>query len=317
MKWSKVLIVISTIFASFLLLFLTNLLINTRSTTKSSDLISFNVAFTNDDNSKDYESDNQDASEDITEPEQEPDTGTETIPDTGSGNGTNSETEGDSNNQDSENDTSPEPEPPAKVILCLGDSVTNGYPYASTGQTYPAQLQSILNTTYGSGKVTVINRGVNGYRADQVLASVSSWLVQDNPDIVLLMIGGNDLKEATIETIFEIINQTVYEVQQTVNITKSHTNVNGTHPKIIVSAFIPNQLEGFLGSTAIALYNNKLASDLSGEDKWFTDNWVDLYDTVTGQAKSTLMADTTHPNSTGYSIIANNWFQQVTSYVTQ
>ncbi len=76
------------------------------------------------------------------------------------------------------------------VVSCLGDSITNGYPYSGTEHTYPAQLQARLNEGYGPGSYDVINHGVDGYRADQVLADLQDhdWMAED-PDFVLLMVG--------------------------------------------------------------------------------------------------------------------------------
>jgi lysophospholipase L1-like esterase len=213
----------------------------------------------------------------------------------------------------------PEPEPEVSIISCFGDSVTLGTPYAGTSNTYPAKLQSLINSNFGSGSFVVINRGVGGYRADQVLASTPSWLSSDNPKVVLLMVGGNDLNQeltidSTLEEIQAVVAQTVSEVQQIVNICKAHTNPDGTHPRVILSAFIPNNYQGVWGSMAIAYYNSGL-SGVTGEDVYFTDNWSDFYDTSTFQAKTSLMYDTFHPNASGYSIIAGNWYNRITPYL--
>jgi lysophospholipase L1-like esterase len=184
------------------------------------------------------------------------------------------------------------------VVSCLGDSITNGYPYAGTENTYPARLQAILDTAYGSGSYEVINHGVDGYRADQVLADLQNlnWLAQDNPDVVLLMVGGNDLsQEATPLNLFTVINQTVAEVQDIVDLVTTHTNPDGSHPRIIVSAFTP--VQDTLECTAVKLYNNRQESDLTGMDLWFTDNWDDFYNPDTGHARASLMADNVHPNA--------------------
>ena len=82
-----------------------------------------------------------------------------------------------------------------RVLTCLGDSVTHGYPYVGTSKTYPAKLQVHLVNQYGEDQYSVVNRGVSGHRADEVLADLQTkgWLGADNPDAVLLMVGGNDL----------------------------------------------------------------------------------------------------------------------------
>ena len=79
------------------------------------------------------------------------------------------------------------------VVSCLGDSITEGIPYSGTENTYPARLQVMLDAAYGSGSFEVINHGVGGWRADQVRDHVQGWMEEDNPDYVLLLVGGNDL----------------------------------------------------------------------------------------------------------------------------
>jgi len=199
---------------------------------------------------------------------------------------------------------------PTTVISCLGDSITNGYPYAGTENTYPARLQAMLEAAYSPGSFEVVNHGVNGYRADQVLAALQNlnWMAQDNPDFVLLLIGGNDLaQEATPSNLFQVIDQTVAEVQSIVDVVTSHTNPDGSHPRIIVSALIP--VLDYWDTWAVWLYNNSLESNLTGMDLWITDNWDDFYDPDTGQARASLMYDTVHPNAEGYIVMAENWFE--------
>lgn len=224
------------------------------------------------------------------------------------------EQEEEQNNDGNDTPSPPPPSPDPITVLCLGDSVTKGHPYEGTSNTYPGKLQIKLDNTYGTNEYNVINQGVNGYRADQVLANVSSWLTQHNPDIVLLMVGGNDLNqdlspESTYEEIASVINQTANETAQIVNICNAHTNPDSTHPKVIVSAFIPNNLYDFWGSSAIALYNSALSS--KGFSNYFTSNWTDFYDGSTMQAKTSLMSDSTHPNVGGYSVMAQNWFERI------
>ena len=108
-----------------------------------------------------------------------------------------------------------------------------------------------------------------------------------------------------------MINQTVAEVQAIVDAVTHHTNPDGSHPQIIVSAFTP--ILDSSGSLALSLYNSSLDSDLTGVDLWFTDNWDDFYDPDTDQARASLMYDTVHPNADGYAVMAENWFEAVNS----
>ncbi|MDY7078830.1 MAG: PKD domain-containing protein [Chloroflexota bacterium] len=201
------------------------------------------------------------------------------------------------------------------LASCLGNSITNGHPYSGTDKTYPAQLQSMFDTTYGPGSHDVINYGVNGYRADQVLADLQTqnWLAQD-PDFALLLIGTNDLiQESGWEPSLlpAVISQTVTEVQDIINLVTTHINADGARPQIIVSAITPT---GDVSETqAVNSYNNSLESNLTGMDLWITSNWDDFYDPVTYMARASLMYDNFHPNEAGYLAMAENWFAAIHS----
>ena len=191
---------------------------------------------------------------------------------------------------------------PTSVVSCLGDSITEGIPYSGTENTYPARLQVMLDSAHGVGSFEVINHGVGGWRADQVRDHTQGWMEQDNPDYVLLLVGGNDLAQ------LQSIESTVAEVQAIVDVVTAHTNPDDSHPRIIVSAILPNLISE-AATWWVSVYNDSLASDLTGVDLWFTDNWDDFYDPATGQAKASLMADPVHPNVEGYILVAENWFQ--------
>lgn len=192
----------------------------------------------------------------------------------------------------------------ATVVSSWGDSITLGYDYQATGKDYPTRLQEMLDAAYGSGSYEVINRGVSSYRADQLLAKTPTWLAADNPNIILLMIGTNDIRHG------ETIESTRGEVQEIINLVNGHINPDGSRPRMIVSSVIPSLTNE---SWLLRLYNDDLASHLAGMASWFTSNWDDFYDWGTGLAKASLMADDFHPNSGGYQVMAENWFEAITS----
>jgi acyl-CoA thioesterase-1 len=73
-------------------------------------------------------------------------------------------------------------------IIAFGDSLTAGYGL-SQSQAYPAQLESVL--TANGHDVEVINAGVSGETTRGNLER-AVFIASQNPDIVLLGIGGND-----------------------------------------------------------------------------------------------------------------------------
>lgn len=209
------------------------------------------------------------------------------------------------------------------VITCLGDSVTEGAGSGGSQYTYPSQMEPLLDEQFPDKTFEVHNRGVGGYRAENVRSLLQTQGLPENPQFVLLMIGGNDIAAAMNDwgLIGQIIDETVAEVQDCVDLIKAHTNPDGSHPTLILSTFIPNRIEesafwGSLGTLAISWYNDDLKADISGEDMTLETNWQDLWQAygLYGRANPAYMSDTVHPNATGYGIMAQNWFEAICTF---
>lgn len=74
-------------------------------------------------------------------------------------------------------------------LLMLGDSLVQGYGLPAD-EALPVQLQAALHAD-GRDDVTVINAGVSGDTTAGGVARVD-WLLGDNPDAVIVVLGGND-----------------------------------------------------------------------------------------------------------------------------
>ena len=205
------------------------------------------------------------------------------------------------------------------VVTCLGDSVTYGAPWkAGDPETYPAQLAVLLDSAYPSKVCEVHNRGVNGATADTLLAKLNSEGFPEQPDFVLLMIGGNDLGAAHDSASFsEILPQTLSEVQQCVNRINDQTNHDGKKPRVLLSAFIPNRIGnvgGWDANLGIQIYNASLA-DMEGVDRYFSTNFSDLYSPTPPLTIADLICgDLVHPTEAGYTLIAENWYDEIAAF---
>ena len=83
----------------------------------------------------------------------------------------------------------PTPTPAGEVlILAIGDSLTEGLGVGDE-ETYPAQLEAALRVA--GHAVRVVNAGVSGETSSGTLQRID-WLLQQQPDVVILAIGGND-----------------------------------------------------------------------------------------------------------------------------
>ncbi|RYD26732.1 MAG: GDSL family lipase, partial [Verrucomicrobiaceae bacterium] len=146
-------------------------------------------------------------------------------------------------------------QPPESKVMPLGDSITRGtndinYPNGSIPGGYRKELGIRLanagldydfvgekNDNAASG-MDPDHNGNNGYRTDEILANLPTWLAAD-PDVVLLKAGTNDILQdktvasaaANLSSVIDLIttnapHRRVY-VSTVIPITQSW-NVNGT-----------------------------------------------------------------------------------------
>jgi lysophospholipase L1-like esterase len=79
------------------------------------------------------------------------------------------------------------------TIVTLGSSSTAGAGASSPAASYPSRLAVELKTLFPDLAVTVINRGVNGEEAAEMLARFEQSGATDKPDVVLWQIGTNSV----------------------------------------------------------------------------------------------------------------------------
>lgn len=79
------------------------------------------------------------------------------------------------------------------TILALGSSSTYGTGASGTEYSYPSQLERELHAMLPKAKVKVINRGVGGEDARQMLSRLDRDLAAGKPDLVLWQVGTNAL----------------------------------------------------------------------------------------------------------------------------
>ncbi|MCF6290434.1 MAG: GDSL-type esterase/lipase family protein [Desulfobacterales bacterium] len=80
--------------------------------------------------------------------------------------------------------------PAGRVIVCFGDSLTHGTG-APEGRDYPGQLAKLINRP-------VINAGIPGDTTATALARLERDVLTRKPGIVLITLGGNDLKNGAL-----------------------------------------------------------------------------------------------------------------------
>jgi acyl-CoA thioesterase-1 len=79
------------------------------------------------------------------------------------------------------------------VIVALGSSSTAGAGASSAAATYPSRLAVELAQRFPSQPIMVLNRGISGERAIDMLARFDKSVVAEHPDLVLWQVGTNSV----------------------------------------------------------------------------------------------------------------------------
>jgi acyl-CoA thioesterase-1 len=162
-----------------------------------------------------------------------------------------------------------------ETIICFGDSLTFGTG-AGKGLDYPSQLARML-------RKPVINQGIPGDTTASALGRLYRDVLSKNPDVVLITLGGNDLKNGVSkEFAFDNLKIIVKSIQE-------------RGAKVIVGGLkIPDMDRGFAnGYEELA---NQTGATLI----------PNIYEGVMGNRQ--LMSDPIHPNDSGYRIIARRFY---------
>jgi acyl-CoA thioesterase I len=76
-------------------------------------------------------------------------------------------------------------------IVALGSSSTVGVGATSPANSYPSRLEAALREQYPDIQIEVINRGVGGEDAREMLARLDRSVLAERPDLVLWQVGTN------------------------------------------------------------------------------------------------------------------------------
>jgi lysophospholipase L1-like esterase len=81
---------------------------------------------------------------------------------------------------------------PVKIVA-IGSSSTAGAGASSSAASYPSRLEAELKARFPQLAISVLNRGVNGEEAVQMLARFEQAVVAEHPDLVIWQVGTNAL----------------------------------------------------------------------------------------------------------------------------
>ena len=196
-------------------------------------------------------------------------------------------------------------------IMPLGDSITRGMggdpPY--TG--YRDDLyQKLVNDGWdfdfvgsqsdGSG-FDADHEGHGGWKADDILANIDTWLSDSAPDVVLLHIGTNDISAG------EPNSQTINEIEDILD----HIYAYNSQISILLCKLIP-RLETPANEYIRNQELNGLIEDLydTKKNQGFYIYLVDQYSAFMENSdwRTEYMIDNVHPNDAGYAVMADTYF---------
>ena len=161
-------------------------------------------------------------------------------------------------------------------IIAFGDSLTSGTG-ATSGKDYPSQLSGIISRP-------VINAGVPGDTTASALKRLEKDVLANSPDIVLITLGGNDLKNGIrADDAFE-------NLKMIVNL------IHNQGARVIIGGLtIPFRDRG---------YGRGFKNLADETDATLIPN---ILEGIMGNRK--LMSDPIHPNDAGYKILAERFYE--------
>jgi acyl-CoA thioesterase-1 len=79
------------------------------------------------------------------------------------------------------------------TIVTIGSSSTAGAGASSAAMSYPSRLAVELKKLFPKASINVINRGVNGETASDMLARFDQGVIAEKPDLVIWQVGSNSV----------------------------------------------------------------------------------------------------------------------------
>jgi len=163
-----------------------------------------------------------------------------------------------------------------RTIVCFGDSLTYGTG-AGEDMDYPSQLSQMLGQP-------VINAGVPGDTTDRALQRLEQDVVLESPDLVLITLGGNDLKNGVAkDRAFDNLRLIVNSIQNT----GAQVILGGIQFPVRDRGF-GRAYQELADDTGVILIPNIFAG-------------------IMGNRK--LMSDPIHPNDAGYKVMAKKFYE--------
>jgi lysophospholipase L1-like esterase len=199
---------------------------------------------------------------------------------------------------------------PIKIML-LGDSITYGT--SSTGVVgYRRSLhQQLVAAGYSvdfvgsqtDGEPPDFDRnheGHSGWRADEIRDSITEWLNSTPPDVVLLHIGTNDINQS------QSAASTRDEIAAILDRIETYEIVNGVEIWVVLARIINRSDPSDTLGAETTLLNNLIQS--LADARIAAGDRIVVVDMENALSYPGDMADSVHPEDSGYAKMADAWF---------
>jgi len=101
------------------------------------------------------------------------------------------------------------------TIVAVGSSSTGGAGASSPAYSYPSRLERELSQKFPGESITVINRGINGEEAADMMARMDS-ILEPKPDMVIWQLGTNTvLRDGNIPATGQLLQAGIARIKKT------------------------------------------------------------------------------------------------------
>jgi len=99
-------------------------------------------------------------------------------------------------------------------IVAIGSSSTAGAGASSAATSYPSRLAAELSAKFPDERISVLNRGVNGQDAREMLGRLKEDVIDEKPDLVIWQLGTNAaLRGNSVEQVGQLIEQGLHQLR--------------------------------------------------------------------------------------------------------
>ena len=167
------------------------------------------------------------------------------------------------------------------TVLCLGDSITMGV--GGTHGGYRGYLKQMLGNRY-----ELVTEAHKGWTTNQLLKVLPLTLIETKPNIVLLMLGTNDIYLDKFDSGLRNIPKIVLKILE-----------NNIRTKIVIVGLLPSEKKGL----DVAFFN--LGISMIASQMGYCVVMVNF------NVEESQTVDGVHPNDKGYELMAKAWYKAI------